>query len=248
MKSAKLYCAAFLMASGLTLPACDAADAQFAKANQEYAAGHFREAISDYEALVRAGEWSANVFYDLGNAWFRSGNFGAAILNYERALAIDPRHPEAEANLRIARDEARALELRKSATEQALSAATLTQYSIAAAIAFWMSIFVAARLVFARQRSGGLVGLLIISLAIFAGSIFALYTLENGTRGKALAIVTGENIEARLATADNANSILALPPGSEIKILSTRGDWVYVALPNDQRGWIPAKSAQRVRL
>jgi hypothetical protein len=89
---------------------------------------------------------------------------------------------------------------------------------------------------------------MIISLAIFSGAIFAIYELENGARGKALAIVTGENIEARLATADNANSVLALPPGSEIKILSTRGDWIYVALPNDQRGWIPAKSAQRVRL
>ena len=248
MKSAKLYCTAFLLASGLALPAHGAADAQFAKANQEYAAGHFREAIADYEALVRAGEFSSNLFYDLGNAWFRSGNFGAAILNYERALAIDPRHAEAEANLRIARDEARALELKKGAMESALASATATQYSIAAAIAFWMSIFFAARLIFVRQRSGGLVGVLIISLAIFAGAIFALYTLENGTRGKALAIVTGENVEARLATADNANSVLALPPGSEIKILSTRGDWVYAALPNDQRGWIPARSAERVRL
>ena len=62
------------------------------------------------------------------------------------------------------------------------------------------------------------------------------------------ASVIGKNIEARLATADNASSILALPPGSEIKVLSERGDWIYAALPNDLRGWIPAKSAERVRL
>jgi hypothetical protein len=41
---------------------------------------------------------------------------------------------------------------------------------------------------------------------------------------------------------------LALPVGSEIKILSTRGDWIYAALPNNLRGWIPAKNAERVRL
>jgi len=63
-------------------------DADFPKANQEFAQGHFKEAISGYEALVRAGQWSANVFYDLGNAYFRTGDFGRAILNYERALAL----------------------------------------------------------------------------------------------------------------------------------------------------------------
>jgi hypothetical protein len=41
---------------------------------------------------------------------------------------------------------------------------------------------------------------------------------------------------------------LLLPAGSEIKILSERGGWIYVALPNDQRGWIPANSAERVRM
>ena len=60
--------------------------------------------------------------------------------------------------------------------------------------------------------------------------------------------MTGKNIEARLATADNASSILALPPGSEIKVLSEWGDCIYAALPSDLRGWIPAKSAERVRL
>jgi hypothetical protein len=129
-----------------------------------------------------------------------------------------------------------------------LAFATPTQYSVAAMIAFWMATFFAARLVFARLRTGALIGLLIISMAILAGSIFALYSTENGASGQALSIVVGQNVEARLATADNANSVLALPPGSEIKILSTRGDWIYATLPNDQRGWLPAKSAERVRL
>src|SRR5438477_10884494 len=81
---------------------------EFAKANENYAAGHFQEAVNNYETLVRSGEWSANLFYDLGNAYFRVGDLGRAILNYERALALDRHHPEADANLRIVRDEARA--------------------------------------------------------------------------------------------------------------------------------------------
>lgn len=219
----------------------------FAKANQDYSEGHFREAADGYQAMIRSGRWSAPLFYDLGNAWFRLGDFGQAILNYERALALDPHHPEAEANLRLTRDEARALELKKNVLERYIGTGTATQYSIVASIAFWIALFAAARLFFLHRRSARMVTLIILSLGVLAGAVFALYTMEAGSNGRALAIVTGKNIEARLATADNANSVLALPPGSEIKILSERGDWIYAALPNDLRGWIPASGVEQVR-
>src|SRR5205823_1657418 len=48
-------------------------DDLFAKANTEFAAGNFQAAIADYQAVVDSGEWSANLFYDLGNAYFRHG-------------------------------------------------------------------------------------------------------------------------------------------------------------------------------
>jgi hypothetical protein len=72
--------------------------------------------------------------------------------------------------------------------------------------------------------------------------------LENGARGRNLAIVIAENAEARVATVDSARSVLALPAGSEVVILEERGDWNYAALPNDQRGWIAANAVERVRL
>jgi tetratricopeptide (TPR) repeat protein len=223
-------------------------DAQFAKANQEFAAGQFKEAIDDYEGLVRTGPWSANLFYDLGNAHFRNGNFGRAILNYERAVALDPRHPEADANLRIARDEARALELTASRTERALRFMNLNQYAITAGIAFWVGAFGITALFLARRRSGGLLTMSILSISIFAVAVAAIVEIDNGNRGRALAIVTDTGVEARVATADNANRVLTLLPGSEIRILSKRGDWIYAALPNNLRGWISAKSAENVRL
>src|SRR6266540_3354110 len=202
-------------------------DANFTKANQEYAQGHFKEAISGYEALVRSGQWSANLFYDLGNAYFRTGDFGRAILNYERALALERHHPEATANLQIARDEAHALELQQSWPERYLQFASVNQYCIAAAIAFWLAMFAIFVLIFGRRRSATLIAALIFCLLVGAGAIYAVYTLERGANGSALAIVTGKDVQARLATADTANSVLALPPGSEVKILSTRGDWIY---------------------
>jgi tetratricopeptide (TPR) repeat protein len=223
-------------------------DAEFAKANQEYAQGNFKEAIASYEALVRADQWNANLFYDLGNAYFRTRDFGRAILNYERALALDNHHPEATANLQIARDESRALELQPARLERYLQFATINQYSIAAAVALWLGIFGIVALIFARRRSAGLMSLSILCLLVCAIAAWAIRTLDNGSEGRMLAIVTGNDVQARLATADTANSVLALPPGSEIKILSTRGDWMYATLPNDLRGWIQTKNAEQVRL
>jgi len=229
-------------------PAFAQADAEFAKANQAYAQGQFKVAISGYESLIRAGQSSANVFYDLGNAYFRTGDFGRAILNYERALALERHHPEATANLQIARDEAHALEIQPGWAERYLQFGSVNQYSIAAAIAFWLGIFAVVGMVFARRRSSRRMLLFVCCLLMLAVALCAIYTLERGSKGAALAIVTGKDVQARLATADTANSVLALPAGSEIKILSTRGDWIYAALPNNLRGWISAKNAQRVRL
>ncbi len=223
-------------------------DAEFAKANQDYAQNNFKEAISGYETLVRSGQWTANIFYNLGNAYFRAGDFGRAILNYERALALERHHPEATANLQIARDEARALEMQQSWPERYLQIASINQYVIAAAVAFWVGLFCVVGLIFARRRSAAIIALLVFSLLVFVIAILAIYELDHGSKGRALAIVTGKDVQARLATADTANSVLALPPGSEVKILSTRGDWVYAALPNNLRGWIPAKDAEPVRL
>ncbi len=219
--------------------------AQFEKANQEYANGQFKDAVADYEQLVRNGEYSANLFYDLGNAYFRTQDFGRAILNYERALALDRHHAEAQANLRVARDAARALEMQPSGSEKMMRSASVNQWTTAAAIAGWIFVFAVAYLIFSR-RARAVIALSILSLSIFVWAAFAAY--ETSKTEAARAIVTAKDVSARVATADNANRVLALPVGSEIEVLNKRGDWIYAALPNNQRGWIPASSAEVVRL
>jgi hypothetical protein len=170
-------------------------------------------------------------------------------LNYERALALEPQHPEANANLRLVRDEARALELRKSWWEgHFFSPGSAGTYCIVAAVAFWIAAFVVTDLFMSRRNSRLRLPLLLIAMTTFACAVFALYTVETGSKGRALAIVVGQEVQARLATAENSQSVLALPPGSEIKILNLRGDWIYASLPNDLRGWIPGNTAERVRL
>src|SRR6476659_7144057 len=169
------------LVSATHLSAAD--DSVFTKANQAYANGRLEEAATAYESLISAGNWNANVFYDLGNARYRLGDFGQAILNYERALALEPRHPEADANLRLARDEGRALEMRRDRIERYAAMFTVKQYTIAAAVAFWFAVFLTAHSFFAGRRSAGRMTLVALSVLVCGGSIFAIVTLENGTRG-----------------------------------------------------------------
>lgn len=239
---ASLFCAVLSAASALP-----ESDIQFARANQDFAQGRFKEAIEGYTTIVRAGEWSAAVFYNLGNAYFRSGDFGRAILSYERALALDRQHPESAANLKIARDEARALQIQPGRLDHYLQMLSANQYTIAAAVAFWTGIFAIAGLIFGGERRlRRALSLTLLGLTIAGLTTFAAYRIDRNENS--LGIVIGNDVTARLATAENAGSVLALPAGSEVRFLSHRGDWTYVELPNDQRGWIPEKDAERVRL
>ena len=243
-----VHIAALLLSIAASSIASAQATAQFARANQEYVSGDFNAAVNGYEELVRAGQDTPNLFYNLGNAYFRKRDFGRSILNYERALALDPHHPEAQANMRIARDEARALELTPTKVQRWLALASANQYAVAAAITFWICVFCVVALIFNRPMRGGLIALSFLSLSIFAITVFAAWELSSTKNGAGLAIVTAASADARLATADNANRVLTLTAGSEIQILSQRGDWIYAALPNGLRGWIAAKSAEQVRL
>jgi tetratricopeptide (TPR) repeat protein len=228
------------------LAAGPSAFAQFEQANREFAAGDFKSAIAHYEELVQKREYSASLFYNLANAYFRAHDPGHAILNYERALALEPHHPEAEANLRVARDEARALELPRESYSRFLKFLDPSHESIVAAVAFWLGLFALAHVVFSRTRRRLALATAILSLAVGVGAAFAVYRAENVAR--TLAVVTGSDVRARVATADSASSVLTLPPGSDVKLLRARGDWVYASLPNDLLGWVPAKNVELVRL
>ena len=71
-------------------------------AEQNYRKGNYQQAINDYKELLKQGA-SADIFYNLGNAYFRSGNLTQAILNYERASLLSPGNEDINFNLEFAR-------------------------------------------------------------------------------------------------------------------------------------------------
>jgi tetratricopeptide (TPR) repeat protein len=221
-------------------------DPSFARANEEFAKGKFGDAIRDYETLVNSKQWSAPLFYNLGNAYFRAGDLGKSILSYERALALDPNQPETAANLALAREDARALELQRDRIDTLFKHATANEFTVIGSVAFWLGLFALMWYIFMARRSAMLAVLFVLCCLVAVGSAVAVYRIEADRAS--LAIVTGKEVQARLATADNANSVLQLPPGSEVRVLSQRGDWIYALLPNNLRGWIPTTNVQPVRI
>ena len=125
------------------------------------------------------------------------------------------------------RDQARALELPPGWVEEHLGFLTPISMRGWRAVAFWGAAAIFCGLYLARRRPVVWIFALLLSGTVAAGAVFALYQFETGRAGRDLAIITSKNIQARLATAESAGTVLVLPPGSEIKILSTRGDWLY---------------------
>jgi len=81
----------------------ESATALFQKGNESYEEGNFDQAIEEYQKVLDQGIRNSKVFYNLGNAYFRKNQLGKAILNYRRALSLDPRDEDSIANLRFAK-------------------------------------------------------------------------------------------------------------------------------------------------
>lgn len=74
----------------------------YERGNAAYGAEHYNEAVTAYEHLAASGVWNAALYFNLGNACYHEGDLGRAILNYERAIAIDPDFQPARRNLDFA--------------------------------------------------------------------------------------------------------------------------------------------------
>ena len=75
----------------------------FNQANSLYKSGNYPQSIELYNQILDAGYESATLYYNLGNAEFRNGSLGRAILNYERAYRLSPNDNDIQANLEFAR-------------------------------------------------------------------------------------------------------------------------------------------------
>ena len=217
---------------------------EFEKANQLYDEGKFVQAQHAYEQMVEGGTWSANLFYNLGNASSRAGAQGRAMLDYERALLLDPGHADAQRNLRLLRAQTGAKVFDAPFIERASRKVRESVWTVLAAVAAWGCVFSVASLCMSDRR-GKLWLSAVASLAVAAVAGFGVLTHR---QDRALGIVTAKEAEARLAPVESAGLADVLAAGSRVRVLSERGAWIYCELPNQRRGWLAATAVERVRI
>ena len=75
---------------------------RFYEANAAYKQSNYQKAIEGYEKIIRTGTVSGPIYYNMGNSYFKAGELGAALLNYERAKRFIPRDSDLEANYQYA--------------------------------------------------------------------------------------------------------------------------------------------------
>jgi len=230
------------------LAACAAArgadTSQFDNGNRFYEAGKFGDAKDAYQQMIRSGPVSANLYYNLGNTEWRLGNGGEAAADYERALMLEPSHPEATANLQYVRDQTGAKTPDLTWWQSALTILTANTASILVSICGWLALFSIAVICIKPGRHMGIAALLTISIL---GAAYAGGTLWQSNAMAARAVVIEKSVQAREAPADVAPVADTLPAGSEVLAPEERGPWTYCTLPDGTRAWIPTEALERVK-
>ncbi len=118
----------------------------FDAANKLYEEGKFTAAVSAYEKLLQSGQASAALYFNLGNAFYKSGQIGRAIATYRQAELISPRDPDLRANLQFARKQIQSPTLLPGRLERWLSRLTLNEWTLLAAGAVWLWLLLLAAL------------------------------------------------------------------------------------------------------
>ncbi len=216
----------------------------FHDANEAYKAQSFDEAAALYRALANDGKLTPELLVNLGNAEFRIGNQGASALAYRRALVLEPGHPEAKQNLRFLRRTigfTSASEHSASGFARALSASV---WGLILGLGLWALLLpFAATFAFPTITRGPLhiVRALGLVAIITAGTalIIRSNTLKHASE---LAVTLPESLTAHSAPTLGTPPIITLPAGSEIQVLTKRGDWIYAQISDDLRGWLPGES------
>lgn len=228
----------------------------FKAANQAYASKNYEAAIRSYRAIIEGGLQSAELYLNLGNSYYQQGDFGQAILAYEKGLLLEPRHAALTKNLGLVRDEIpdqfgelppfflsvwwNTLRGSRSSNAWAILGLAFLWFGLAGwAVWIWSSE--------RRWRKRGFsVGLVLLVLSLLPFSL--AWSHKRWHQANKAAVVIQEVLSLRAAPDAKAEEVLELHSGTKVKVLDELGDWHKVRLSNGEEGWLPTASHAYVRL
>ncbi|HVS65164.1 MAG TPA: tetratricopeptide repeat protein [Thermoanaerobaculia bacterium] len=230
------------------LAGVDAAEL-FVEANRWYDAGEYGKAVVAYSTLIARGVAGPAVHYNLGNALLRDGRLGAAIAAYRRAKVLSPRDADLDANLRFARASARDA-LEPPAPGAVRRTLFFWHYSLSAsetlrlAVLANLVLFAALSLRLSRRGSEPLRWVAVIAgvvLLALVGSLVCRWALP-----LRVAVILPAEVEAFSGTGADTVVRFRLHAGTEVRAVETSGDWVRIALPNGEQGWVGSDQVELI--
>lgn len=252
MKRIRLLCGLLTVALAIVCTphqgaAQNALETSFGEANAAYAAGEYDRAATEFRALAETGPVSGPMLYDLANAESKAGRPGEAVLNYERALSLSPRDPDALANLRQTRTAANLPEPERTRWQEAAAALTVDEWSWLASAALWAACLLlglhALRTDADRRPPRVLVATLAaLLMSVAVGGSFAAMRLADLDR----AVVVGPAPALRVAPFESATVSTELPAGSLVEIDRLHEDFALVRTQEGQAGWMPKSEVKEI--
>ena len=254
MRSFLLIFALLLTAQLLTPQLLLAAPVSKVEADSAYVHGNFQQAIKDYESLLKQGA-SAELYYNLGNAYYRTENITRAVLNYERALLLSPGDADIRFNLQIARSKT----IDKIVPESEMFFVTwyrslvnimsvdgwgrMALVSLALVIVLFLVYLFSARV---WMQKLGFFGGGALLLVFVLSNIFAWQQSQNLLHRKG-AIIIAPSVAVKSTPAQNGTDLFILHEGTKVVITDgSMKDWLEIRLADGKKGWLESKKIELI--
>ena len=227
-------------------------DATKAEGDSAYMKNDYASAIQIYEALLNRGE-AADIYYNLGNSYYKAGDIAKAILNYERALLLQPGNGDIRANLEIARsktvDKVEPVPeiFFVSWTKSLINSMSVDSWAVCGVVCFILLIVSLYLFIFSKQivlkKAGFISGIVFLAVTILA-NVFANQQKDE-LPNRNSAIVINPSVTVRSTPSESGTSLFILHEGHKVGVKDgSMKDWKEIRLEDGKVGWVPASAIE----
>ena len=236
------------------ISSADEAAQRFEQANQLYLQAKYPDAVAQYEKIVQSGFESGELYFNLGNAYYKSGNIQKAILNYERARQLLPRDEDVQFNLQLANlqvvdkiDAVPRLFIYRWVDSMlalfSLSTMGWIVYSFFILTLAAFAFFLYAR-TYTQKRLSMFAGLVFSTALILTMIGYGVQSYKESNTEFAIVMSDVANIKA--APDSKGNDLFVLHKGLRVQVLDSVNHWRKIRLADGKVGWIPEDDCESI--
>lgn len=221
-------------------------ESAYQRANVYYEQANYDEAIKEYESIIKSGLKSGNLYYNLGNCYFKKGELGKAILNYELARRFIPQDKDLESNLEFACSliqgsaEAAKNSFLFRALDNSFGKFTIDGLTILLSVLYALILVTILTGLFLRQfKKKTIIMAVVIGIIFIAG--FLVLNEKISLLNKEAIVIT-KQVDARFEPFDKATVYFSLYEGMKVEILATNNNWYKIKRPDNKSGWVESNA------